>query len=414
MAHVNGALQNETPRSPLTAMAADTQPNPHGVQFTPERLREIKAKLEDPFDPGEIKWRVTATSRQQTKRGVEWRGQVVAYADQRAYTDRLNEVFGEWGWTRTYGVQVAQNFERCAGSGENKQTAVSAKVVVVSTVTIHGLGSHTGVGEEWADDENAATRAEAQAFKRACACVGLGRYLYDFDKEWVDLDEYKRPVRTPSLPEWALPAYVREQQASQRSPKTGSTHQRNGLVREELLGQVQALCDKVGHSLSLFVLTRYGGTPDVAKLDFTKLTIVYEKLADIGRGVERLRKAASVIGDGRYSIICRELNFASESIDDIPNRDALRVLLTRVEEEAAGSNSGTGTQATIGELRGRLLQAARKAEEDTRNGWPTKLADVIKQASGGKITLERLKDLGTADAPDLQAAIARLTEKEAG
>ena len=94
-------------------------------------------------------------------------------------------------------------------------------------MTIHGLGSHTGVGEEWADDENAATRAEAQAFKRACACFGLGRYLYDFDKGWVDLDQYKRPVRTPSLPEWALPAYVRQQQAAQRSPKTGA-EQRGG------------------------------------------------------------------------------------------------------------------------------------------------------------------------------------------
>jgi hypothetical protein len=27
------------------------------------------------------------------------------------------------------------------------------------------------------DDENAKTRAEAQAFKRACACSGPGRYL---------------------------------------------------------------------------------------------------------------------------------------------------------------------------------------------------------------------------------------------
>ena len=112
---------------------------------------------------------MTATSTQQTKHGPQKRGQLVAYADQRAYTDRLNEVFGEWGWTRSYDVQVAQNFERRA-PGDKKQTAVAAKVVVVSKVTIHGLGSHTGVGEEWADDENAATRAEAQAFKRAC-CV---------------------------------------------------------------------------------------------------------------------------------------------------------------------------------------------------------------------------------------------------
>jgi hypothetical protein len=79
-------------------------------------------------------------------------------------------VFGEWGWTRNYDVQVAQNFERRA-PGDKKETAVAAKVVVVSKVTIHELGSHTGVGEEWANDENAATRAE-EAFKRACACFG--------------------------------------------------------------------------------------------------------------------------------------------------------------------------------------------------------------------------------------------------
>jgi hypothetical protein len=73
---------------------------------------------------------------------------LVAYADQRAYTDRLNQVFGEWGWTRNYEVQVAQNFERRA-PGDKTHTAIAAKVVVVSTVTIHGLGSHTGVGEQY-------------------------------------------------------------------------------------------------------------------------------------------------------------------------------------------------------------------------------------------------------------------------
>jgi hypothetical protein len=140
--------------------------------MSPERLNKIRELLNEPFDPGEIKWRVTATSTQQTKHGPQKRGQLVAYADQRAYTDRLNEVFGEWGWTRDYDVQVAQNFERRA-PGDKKETAVAAKVVVVSKVTIQGFGSHTGVGEEWADDENAATRAEAQAFKRACACFGL-------------------------------------------------------------------------------------------------------------------------------------------------------------------------------------------------------------------------------------------------
>jgi hypothetical protein len=37
-------------------------------------------------------------------------------------------------------------------------------VLVTSVVTIPGIGTHSGSGEEWADDVNAMTSAEAQAF----------------------------------------------------------------------------------------------------------------------------------------------------------------------------------------------------------------------------------------------------------
>ena len=50
-------------------------------------------------------------------------------------------------------------------------------MLVTCELTIFGLGSHSATGEELADDENAVTSAEAQAFKRACACLGLGRYF---------------------------------------------------------------------------------------------------------------------------------------------------------------------------------------------------------------------------------------------
>ena len=41
------------------------------------------------------------------------------------------------------------------------------------------------------------------------------------------------------------------------------------------------------------------------------------------------------LGDGRYAAICRELNLASDSLDDVPDRDALCALLNRVESEAS-------------------------------------------------------------------------------
>ena len=82
---------------------------------------------------------------------------------------------------------------------------MSGKVLVTCTVTIIGLWSHSGTGEEWADDDNGMTSADAQAFKRACSCFGLGRYFYDIAPIWVDLDQHRQPVRTPVLSAWALP-----------------------------------------------------------------------------------------------------------------------------------------------------------------------------------------------------------------
>jgi hypothetical protein len=383
--YVNGTAGTQDSSAPPIA----TVPGMDGMVahngFTPARIEEIRNQLLDPFDPAEIKWRVTATSSQQGRNGPVKRGQLVAYADQRAYTDRLNDIFGEWGWTRTYSVQVAQNFERTLNKGGNgqKQSVICAKVVVVSTVSVSGLGSHTGVGEEWADDENSATRAEAQAFKRACACFGLGRYLYDLDKVWEDLDQYNRPVRNPNLPDWALPAHARRQ-PQPRPHSAASTQPRQGFVQQETLATVKQLCESVGFGLSKFTLQKYGGL---------------------------IRTASSKLAEGQYAGICREMNFASDSLDDIPDRDGLCALLKRVEAEAGTAATGATQQqvhGSIEELRGKLLQAARKVADSGRTGWPAKFGDVIAHATDGKVTLERLKSLTDADAPVLEAALTKL------
>lgn len=413
MKYANGAAQEATiiPPAVTTQATADA----HGEQFSLERRKEIKMSLEVPFDPSEIKWRVTATSTQQTQRGPQKRGQVVAYADQRAYTDRLNAIFGEWGWTRTYDVQVAQNFERKSPS-DKTQTAISAKVVVVSRVTIHQLGTHTGIGEEWADDENAATRAEAQSFKRACACFGLGRYLYDFDKVWVDLDQYNRPTETPRLPDWACPSNAKREaqhpQSQSQSVVPRGNAPRQSLVQQETLAKVREMCEQVGHSLSQFALTTYGGVTDPAKLGFAKLTTVFDKLSDLVNGIARLKQAEAAVGSERYAQTCQQLRLPSHSIDDIPNRDALKNLLAHIEGEAGKQRQETPSvparTASIADARGRLLQAARKAAENPRSGWPRKLGEVISRASGATLTLDKLKDLTDADTPAVESFIATI------
>jgi hypothetical protein len=155
----------------------------------------VVAALEVPFPPSLIEWRVTNT----TKNQQPAHGQVIPYADQRAYTDRLNALFTPAGWTRRYTIHTSANFER------SKDQKIVAKVLVACELTIFGLGSHSATGEEWADDENAGTAAEAQAFKQAAACFGLGRYLYHFTRTWVDLDDPKRPKTVPKPAGWATP-----------------------------------------------------------------------------------------------------------------------------------------------------------------------------------------------------------------
>jgi hypothetical protein len=318
---------------------------------TPDRLRELISALETPFDPAHIKWRVTNTVTTGSRNGPLLRGQVLAYADPRAYTDRLNAVFGPAGWTRDYRVQVVQNFER-KERGATERT-ITAKIVVTCKLTIHGFGAHTGLGEEWADNENAGTAAEAQAFKRACSCFGLGRYLYDLEGQWMDLDEHKRPLQTPRLPDWAVPnghsgVRQRTQHSAIGQPKPGKdgtgNNGKSGLYRQEVLEQVKKLCATVGFSLSKGALRMVANTEDADKIrDMAKLTEVFARLQDLARGVERLRAAAAKAGATRYSALCRELDLASESVDDIPDRRTLRRLVEAVETATAAFVPQTGT-----------------------------------------------------------------------
>src|SRR5271169_111643 len=168
----------------------DTTTSPLGL-----KVNKLLPELEVPFSPDQVRWRVTSTTNDKK------RGQIVPYADSRAYTDRLNVLFTPQGWTREYKIETMNNITRVK-KGEN---LLSGKVLVTCLVTIFGLGSHSGTGEEWADDDNGMTSADAQAFKRACSCFGLGRYFYDFPASWVDMDQNRQPARTPVLSGWALP-----------------------------------------------------------------------------------------------------------------------------------------------------------------------------------------------------------------
>src|SRR5271170_5738300 len=111
---------------------------------------EALLRLEEPFSPKDVKWLVAATSRDGTK------GRVTPYADPRAYTDRLNEVVTASGWSRQYSVHTISSLTRV----RREKLIQTGKVLVTCTLNITGVGTNSGSGEEWADDENAMTSAE--------------------------------------------------------------------------------------------------------------------------------------------------------------------------------------------------------------------------------------------------------------
>src|SRR6516162_11769765 len=127
----NGHAQDTGSSNPVAVPTVSCMVAPN--QFSSEKVKGVVAALEVPFDPSQIEWRVTNT----TKNGLPIRGQVVPYADQRAYTDRLNALVTPAGWTRKYTIHTSANFER------SKDQKIVAKVLFTCELTIFGLGSHS-------------------------------------------------------------------------------------------------------------------------------------------------------------------------------------------------------------------------------------------------------------------------------
>jgi len=406
-----------------TAIAASAQPQPYNpaLKYSGEQVVRLVAALEEPFDPREIKWRVTNTTSDRR------RGQVIAYADPRAYTDRLNALFTVRGWTREYSIQVIQNFERMERG--NAGARISGKIVVACKLTIDGFGAHSGLGEEWADNENAATAAEAQAFKRACSCFGLGRYLYDLAGIWVDLDEKKQPLSRPKLPEWALSK--RKSGGSQLGGRTNQNGLQTGgpaLDGAAIRQHVRSLSGQVGFSLARSLSIAIAGAETAEEVeDVSVLATLAAKLEDTVRGVERLRAATAVVGQAKCAEICRTLNFPGDSLDDVPDRAGLRQLIEALEKEAGAtpmrqdrdgavgapglSQSAGETEQpaqtfapremrNLGEARGKLLREAQRVAR--LKGL--KLAEVIDRAARGAFRFADLQRLMPDAVPAIQAA----------
>lgn len=135
-------------------------------------LAEIASQLHAPFALEDIDF----LPKGKVERDGKTLCMALPYADPRVYQDRLNAVaYGEWS-TPAPVVIVAGN-----------------KLICYVTVILCGV-PHTDVGEATNNEENTGTEAWAQAFKRACSQFGLGRYLYDLEKEWVPFNPQRKQI----------------------------------------------------------------------------------------------------------------------------------------------------------------------------------------------------------------------------
>lgn len=130
------------------------------------RIDEILKELSKPFHPSHVTWKPGVFNRDRTK------ALALAYADLRAYQNRLDEVCG-MDWSVSY-----------TPWGDR----------IVCHLTIQGVTrSSTGEPDSQSEkSEIAGTAAEAQAFKRACAMFGLGRYLYNLPSLWAEFDPERK------------------------------------------------------------------------------------------------------------------------------------------------------------------------------------------------------------------------------
>jgi DNA polymerase III delta prime subunit len=186
---------------------------------------------------------------------------------------------------------------------------------------------------------------EAQAFKRASSCFGLGRYLYYFTGVWVDIDDRKRPKKIPTLPEWATPDGWRKGLRPHNDSNPKSNHQdkvssapahdnrRNGAATTKespLVGQIEALAEPLGKALYRGLLKSVARVWDPNQIQDTALQQrVLEHMQAAERGLQRLKSALERVGT---EALPRILNsFRVVSLERVDSLETLKQIVLALE-----------------------------------------------------------------------------------
>ena len=140
-----------------------------------------------PFPSSDVSWKIQITKRDKTA------GKVVPYLDARAIADRLDEVVGQYNWKDDYGQWHCY-------TEEPKEEGKKPKKVNSQLCTIYIFDEERN---EWIGKTDGAENTDfesvkgglSDSFKRAAVKWNIGRYMYNFKPEWVNLvEEYGRHV----------------------------------------------------------------------------------------------------------------------------------------------------------------------------------------------------------------------------
>ena len=146
-------------------------------------IKEIELKLKAPFRPDELEFRISATTKDKLK------GLAVAYIQNRAVQNRLDEVVGFNNWKNEF-IELKNGSKICGIS-----------------IKIHNewITNYDGAPDT---DIESTKGGLSNSMKRAAVQWGIGRYLYNLPGQWVKIQpkgkSYEIKER-PSLPNWALP-----------------------------------------------------------------------------------------------------------------------------------------------------------------------------------------------------------------
>lgn len=177
---------------------------------------EQAKRLEYPFTPDEIEWRVLRTTKDKTK------GQVAAYVDSRAIQYRLDSVLGRENWKNEFVTVQGTN---------NDTTSHICTLSIYYSERGEWISKSDGAGST---DIEPVKGGLSNAFKRAASMWGIGRYLYGLKNIWANLDEYKAIDKSEydRLNDLYV-KYVQRYLAAQKKASTPQTPQKTPPDKQE-------------------------------------------------------------------------------------------------------------------------------------------------------------------------------------